>query len=353
MPHDTRRTGLLVLLLAAMGCDEPTGDLDSGAWCATVEADEECPGVAKAQKRWGGSQTCESPVREIVEITRFIERIEDVTYGWADTADLYDACCYEVEAKVHKGEACAVGRPLRVAGEAAVAPVRWTAGDWTKGPTPDATALPPATRARLATAWRQAGLFEHASVASFGRFALDLLVLGAPAELIAAAHSAALDEVRHARHSLALAVAYGAAVSPGPLPEAGHPSTVSSLTDLATSTFREGCVNETLAAAIAAHQRDCATDPAVLAVLTGIADDEARHAALAWRTVRWAIQAGGEPVREAVRMAWAATATPEAPAGPTDPLAITHGWVSPADEARVARRTLDRVVAPAVEALLG
>jgi hypothetical protein len=39
--------------------------------------------------------------------------------------------------------------------------------------------------------WR--ALFQHASVASFARFSLELLALGAPPDLVAAAHAAALD----------------------------------------------------------------------------------------------------------------------------------------------------------------
>src|SRR5690606_25878949 len=52
---------------------------------------------------------------------------------------------------------------------------------------------------------------------------------------------------------------------------------------------REGCIAETLAAHEAACLAGHADDPQVAAILRRIADDEARHAALAWRFVAWAL----------------------------------------------------------------
>lgn len=40
---------------------------------------------------------------------------------------------------------------------------------------------------------------EHASVAAFARFTLQLLAMGAPAELVQASVGAAADELDHAR----------------------------------------------------------------------------------------------------------------------------------------------------------
>ena len=53
----------------------------------------------------------------------------------------------------------------------------------------------------------------------------------------------------------------------------------------------EGCVRETVGAAVAAVQAARATDPRVRAVMTQIARDEARHAALSWRVHAWALGA--------------------------------------------------------------
>ena len=47
-----------------------------------------------------------------------------------------------------------------------------------------------------------------AEIASFARTSLDLLALGAPADLVAETHRAALDEIEHARIAYALASAF-------------------------------------------------------------------------------------------------------------------------------------------------
>ena len=52
-----------------------------------------------------------------------------------------------------------------------------------------------ALNASKAQAWRLSGLAEHSSVAAFARAALELMAVGAPAELGADAHQAAIDEV--------------------------------------------------------------------------------------------------------------------------------------------------------------
>src|SRR5262249_55284357 len=140
-----------------------------------------------------------------------------------------------------------------------------------------------------------------ASVASFARFSLALLAAGAPADLVALAHQAALDEIQHARLCFALASRYaGEEIAPGPFPLGAEIPVSASLVAIAVSTVEEGCIGETMAAVIAAEQLARATDPAVRAALARIAADEARHAELAWRTVAWAVRAGGSEVRAAV-----------------------------------------------------
>jgi rubrerythrin len=51
---------------------------------------------------------------------------------------------------------------------------------------------------------------------------------------------------------------------------------------------REGCIHETYAALIAAHQARYAEDPEVREVFTTIAAEEQRHAELAWDLHAWA-----------------------------------------------------------------
>jgi hypothetical protein len=72
-----------------------------------------------------------------------------------------------------------------------------------------------------------------------------------------------------------------------------------SFSELARTTFVEACVGETLGA-IDARERAAAASPALRAVLLRIADDEERHAELAWATLAWAVRMGGEEARHAL-----------------------------------------------------
>ena len=69
---------------------------------------------------------------------------------------------------------------------------------------------------------------------------------------------------------------------------------------IAAATVREGGIGETLAAYHAEIAASRAEDPVIRAALSTIADDEARHAALAWRSVAWVLERGGSEVRDAV-----------------------------------------------------
>ena len=142
-------------------------------------------------------------------------------------------------------------------------------------------------RAALTAYFTRSGLLEHASIAAFARFTLQLVSLGAPAELVQAACDAQRDEAQHAVLCFAVASRYaGRPLSPGALSAQGVLDDWSPESVLRT-TFREGCIGETRAALEAAHAAQNCADPVLKAVLERIAADEARHAELAWRTVRW------------------------------------------------------------------
>jgi hypothetical protein len=130
---------------------------------------------------------------------------------------------------------------------------------------------------------------EHASVAAFARFVLELLALGAPAELVEDAQQALADELEHTRLAFGLASAYqGKGVGPGPLPTAGV-MVAAPLVEVVRTAFLEACVGETCAVIEAERARAAATDPVVIALLDRIATDELRHAALGYRFVKWAL----------------------------------------------------------------
>lgn len=210
-------------------------------------------------------------------------RFSDTTTAEARGTDP-GACCYEWR------EHCA-GRPLREDGRAIVARAVTRGEGWAaRGRERRLRGDDRRAREGAAAHWLENALMEHASIASFARFALDLLALGAPAELVAGAHRAALDEVRHARRSFAIAASLGAAaVGPGPLPEALRPLAPSSPDSLLRDTFRDGCIGEAAAALVlsAAARRSERRFSRALAVM---AEEEARHAELAWRTVCWLVR---------------------------------------------------------------
>jgi hypothetical protein len=205
---------------------------------------------------------------------------------------------------------------------------------------------------------------EHASVASFSRFSLALLAAGAPAELVELAHRAALDEVRHARLCFDLASRYaGETLAPGPFPFDAAVQVEADLASVAASTAREGCLGETVAALVAAEQLARASDPEVRRALEEIAEDEAEHALLAWKTVAWAIQVGGAPVRAAVERVLLGAVPADVPSPRVASQALreatlasakleAHGQLDAFTKASTAAGAIANVVAPAARALL-
>ena len=269
-----------------------------------------------------------------------------------------DQCCY------HWFDYCS-GRPLLDEQLAGVqAPLR--PGDtWLKGQVNDdlVDLLPPAQRRELAALWLADARAEHASVASFARATLELLAVGAPPELVFAAQQASLDEVRHAQTCFTLAAMYaGEAAEPGPLPAPAMRAPT--LTALACDTFLEGCVGETVAALAALRAgRRCQVGP-VREALAAIADDEARHAELAWATLAYAVRSGGPEVASAVRalarqLRDAALEAPDADIADahvdaaTVARLATHGRLAPAALAEARRDAWLEVVGPTLDLVLG
>ena len=244
------------------------------------------------------------------------------------------------------------GRPLSVDGEHLVAE-SVECSDWRRR---DASVAPlglsPSERERAVAAWTRAGLSEHASVASFNRFVIELMSLGAPPDLVMESLQAAADEVVHARDCFSVASALaGRAVGPGALPVDGILDDVST-EGILVRLLSEGCVEETISTSLAAQRLAYARDPLVRETLQRIVDDETRHAGLAWRTARWLLSERPDLVPLARATLTEAMARPN-PIGGADvsPALRAHGVLSRADRARERERTLRDVVAPAVSAL--
>ncbi|HET9929864.1 MAG TPA: ferritin-like domain-containing protein [Polyangiaceae bacterium] len=248
------------------------------------------------------------------------------------------------------------GRPFLVDGVARLATAAVGRG-WASDDSVALAALTDIERQRLAAHYERNALMEHASVAAFARFALELLAFGAPAELLRETQRAMADEIRHAELCFGLASEYaGHAVAPGPLSVNGAVTTPELETALLTA-FLEACIGETQAAAEATAALLGATEPAVVAALGQIAEDERRHAELGWRFVQWALTRLSAPRRVAlsqrlvqeVRIALERASEPLSPVGSAAEMA--HGLLAPAtlQEARYA--ALAEVCLPCAEAL--
>lgn len=218
--------------------------------------------------------------------------------------------------------------------------------------------LPTSIRERLAHDWAHAARFEHASIAAFNRFSLELLRVGAPAELVQAANEAALDEIEHARACFAVASTYaGKPLGPGPLAIHDLHLGEAELGAIARSTADEGCVGETLAALEADEARSRAEIPELTALLAKIAEEEQRHAGLAFRFVRWACRIGGSAVCAAARDGYHAALDRyrSAPAieGVLDLGIERHGRLCASTRRAVYERALSDVLEPLERELFG
>jgi hypothetical protein len=221
------------------------------------------------------------------------------------------------------------------------------------------TPLSPQLSAALATAFTQQGLMEHASIAAFARFSLQLLALGAPPELVHAAARAMQDETRHAQACFALASRHaGVPVGAGPLALDGALADTSWL-GVVRDTILEGCIGETVAALEAAEAAAHCLDPDTRRVLRDIAREESQHAELAWRFVTWALMQGPRELQAHVvdvfRAAVAAErdGAVEAPRlSPHERALLENGVVCEPLRAAIRARALSEVVRPCVAALL-
>jgi hypothetical protein len=329
-------------------CDEPfEGSLEYA--CIEPNANGSCPSPVEAQGALDNQLSGECPTSD-PDFCGCWEYVGDVPCGPDPTVD--DACCYYVQ--MYKDEVCE-GRPFQVAGQARVA-LAMQRDDWSQACCPQLDDLDARTRRALADAWREDGLFEHASIASFARFVMELMAVGAPADMVADAQAALSDEIRHARICFGLSQAYGGMpVGPGPLAIDGGLSERHDLTSIAVATAVEGCINETLATLVAHDAAAAATDPVAKQALQSIADDESRHAALAWRFVAWACERDARTaaaVAEAFRRARPADAGAPLPQGVDRAALRAHGQLPRAERADVLSRGFDEVVMTCARAML-
>jgi len=215
--------------------------------------------------------------------------------------------------------------------------------------------LPDEVRARIAQEWLTAGQMEHASVASFARFSLQLMALAAPPDLLELSHQAGLDEIKHARMCFRVASAFlEQPVGPGPLAIDDELLGTGELVEVAVATVHEGCIGETIGTLEAAEAQSQTYDPHLRAILETIQEDEGRHGELAWAFVGWALNRARPQQREVILGAFDTIQIipPEMP--PIDPhqaLLRRYGCLTERCRYQVREAMLRDVLQPAVEAL--
>lgn len=271
--HDDCATVDDLLATREAGIAKASASSSSSAGSAGATAVALAMNIAKANE-WSG-QECPTPdqYRAIVEL-EFPGRYSD---GGLTVTDLVDGkCCYHFE-----GEDCGQGgRPFLVHGQPRVASLIGAYAEHEP--------------------WLADARVEHASVAAFARLSLLLMALGAPSDLVRDAQLASLDELRHADIFFRLASrASGTSLGPGSLDVRGALDDVS-LAGLIESNLREGCIGETLAAEQLRERADRISDPELRATLLTIADDETRHAELAFRILGWCRDTAPELTRATV-----------------------------------------------------
>jgi hypothetical protein len=204
------------------------------------------------------------------------------------------------------GGFCISGRPLRDGDRMVLPPVlvgqTRFAGDAT---------LDLATRSALSEAWLDDARTECASIPAFLALARDLASVGAPDALVARALVAAEEEALHTLLCSAVASrTSGTLAAPVLLlpPPAQDGSVDDALVRLAVESYRDGCVGEGAAAEGARRALVGAEDPLARAALSRIAEDEQRHADLAWDVLRFCVERGGRAVANAVEIEASASA---------------------------------------------
>jgi len=158
-----------------------------------------------------------------------------------------------------------------------------------------------AIAARSAVGARFAAMahLEAASVHAFATVARELAHHGAPRALVVGALRAAQDEVRHTAITAGIARAWGAVPVPPQVPAAP----LRSLYALCLENAVEGCVRETMGAAVATWAAHVAGDRQIRAAMRVIAEDETRHAELSAAIDAWALPQLTEAQRKCVEYA--------------------------------------------------
>lgn len=253
-----------------------------------------------------------------------------------------------------------LGRPFLVQGEA-VLPALVPGAAWIDASSWPASSLDGEMAKQAAAHWIECARMEHASVAAFARFALQLMHLGAPPQLLQSTTQAMQDEIAHAKACFALAERYsGQAQSAGELEVSQALEQELEPARIAVDVFLEGCVGESVAALEASEMSRLCADSKVKAVLQKVADDEHQHALLAWRSLGWMLDSLRGSARDEVLDAIGRQVAQlrQELAEPAPGLALVpqaleaHGVPSSQRKTALRRQALAQLVVPCASGLL-
>jgi hypothetical protein len=202
---------------------------------------------------------------------------------------------------------------------------------------------------------------EHASIAAFARFTLELLSFGAPRDLVLLSARAMADETHHAANAFSLASAYaGMSLVPAAL-DMDQVFVAPNLGESVLNAFIEGCIGETVAALQASEALRGSSVEAVRSVLIQVADEELRHAELAWRFVQWALPRVPASVQQELVLAVArelAMCEEESPserspeAAAQDAELLAHGVLCEAQVRALRIAALRDIVSPCLQSVI-
>jgi tetratricopeptide (TPR) repeat protein len=182
------------------------------------------------------------------------------------------------------------GRPFLVDGERRQGELV-TSELWNTNLTLDFSFLNTSEREQVGAFWSDKGREEHASIAAFSRFILQLLRLGAPPELIAEAARALSDEIEHAKLCFGIAsAALGYSVGVGSINMEDCLANNDNPWSILEATLVEGCIGETVSSALEFASLNRCKNDTISTILKRIAKDEIRHSKLAWKSAKWILE---------------------------------------------------------------
>ena len=367
----------LCLLMASVipsACSDsqyPNGDNDDSNYCmetyeeecveseyCTQVYNEECPSAEDFENRYLPVETCDG-LEHVKAISEATASEISVVSPSGDTEDVSESnsytCCYDTLAKTG-GPLCedvppapTEGRPLIFNGVAQAASISLGTA-WSKGPLAEARQLTLEQRQILCEFWLRTAQMEHASVASFHQFALDLMRFGASPELLMRTNKAITDEISHAKAAFAITEGFlGQSVSPGEFHMQIQPA--KDLPDFAKSVALEGAINETIAVVLATLQRERCTDKAIKKFLADVIREEAQHAELAWDTLRWLVKKGGDDVVDSLLSLTRKEFVPDVSSFPVIGIP-SHGLPSQTVTFSVLKHAYQHIVIPNLKVIL-